>query len=225
MPLPSVVQPLPSRWSSLRRRTLALGLVAVAATASVAGWALHAKAPADLGDGKTLRHSGLMANWKAGNVVVLVRHGERCDRSTAACLGDADGITLDGSRVASDVGDGLQALGMERTQVLTSPLTRTRQTAMFMFGESATPQDWLMNCRKTMLQDVKAHKQPGRNQVLVTHSECIDAFEKQVGLGGGAGPGYASALFVTIDPTTGGAHVMGTLNASQWKRTLHRLKG
>ncbi|WP_455926000.1 lipopolysaccharide core heptose(II)-phosphate phosphatase PmrG [Pseudomonas putida] len=223
MPVLSVA--LPSRWLPLRRRTLAIALAAVAASASLTGWALHPTGPADLSDGKTMRHSGLKAAWQAGNVAVLVRHGERCDRSDGACLGDADGITLDGSRVASDVGNDLQAMGMTQAQVLTSPLTRTRQTAMFMFGAAATPQNWLADCRKTILSDVVAHKQPGHNLVLVTHSECINALEKQAGIRGGSGPGYASALFVTVDPITGASHVLGAVNPSQWTRMLHHLKG
>lgn len=225
MPVASVALPLPPRRFALRRRVVVMGLLAVVAASALGGWALRPSGPADLGDGKTLRHSGLQAAWKAGNVAVLVRHGERCDRSDGACLGDADGITLAGSRVASDVGNSLQALGMAQAQVFTSPLTRTRQTAMFMFGQAATPQDWLINCRQTMLQDVVAHKQPGHNLVLVTHSECINALEKQAGIHGGSGPGYASALFVSVDPVTGTPHVLGALNPNQWPRTLHRLKG
>ncbi|MGC1329611.1 histidine phosphatase family protein [Pseudomonas sp.] len=221
MPVRSAVQTLPLRWFTLRRRVIATGLVA----AAVAAWALHPTGAVDLADGKAMRHSGLKAAWQAGNVAVLVRHGERCDRSNNACLGDADGITLAGSRVASNVGDGLQALGMGNAQVLTSPLTRTQQTAMFMFGAAATPQDWLMNCRKTMLKDVVAHKQPGHNMVLVTHSECMNALEQQAGIHGGDGPGYASALFVSIDPVTGTPKVLGDLNASEWPRLLRHFKG
>ena len=224
MPLPSVVTH-PSRLT-LRRRLIAAGVLAFAAAASVGSWALRAPGPADLGKANAMRHSGLAALWKAGNVVVLVRHGERCDRSDSACLGDADGITVAGSHVASQVGDGLQALGMEQAQVFTSPLTRTRQTAMAMFGQAAATQDWLStDCDKHMLQDVVTHKQPGLNQVLITHSECINALEEQAGLGGGDSPGYASALFVSVDSATGAAKVMGYLNASEWPRLLHHLKG
>jgi len=223
MPVTSAALPQPRL--ALRRRVIALGLLAFATLASATTWALRPEGPANISEAKVLRHAGLMEGWNAGKIVVLVRHGERCDRSDNACLGDADGITLAGSQVASKVGDGLQALGMTQAKVLTSPLTRTRQTAMFMFGEAATPQDWLANCRKTMLQDVIAHKQPGQNLVLVTHSECINALEDQAGLSGGDGPSYASALFVSVDPASGRPQVLGYLNPSQWPRLLHRVKG
>ena len=40
--------------------------------------------------------TALAASWAKGEVVVLVRHAERCDRSTAPCPDTPDGITADG---------------------------------------------------------------------------------------------------------------------------------
>ncbi|EGH29378.1 hypothetical protein PSYJA_10538, partial [Pseudomonas syringae pv. japonica str. M301072] len=48
----------------------------------------------DLGVGRNLSVSGLREHWRQGNVVVMIRHAERCDRSSNPCMGDADGNYL-----------------------------------------------------------------------------------------------------------------------------------
>lgn len=47
----------------------------------------------------------------------------------------------------------------------------------FAFDKASTSQDWLYNCRQTILADVLKPKVDQRNLILVTHSECIDQLE------------------------------------------------
>ena len=47
-----------------------------------------------------------------------------------------------------------------------------------------------------MLQDALAHKVPGRNLVLVTHSECMAQIEKDLKVPA-SDMGYGSSLFVS----------------------------
>ena len=42
---------------------------------------------------KKLIDSGLSEHWESGNVIFLIRHEERCDRSNNPCLGPDEGIT------------------------------------------------------------------------------------------------------------------------------------
>lgn len=172
----------------------------------------------DLGVANNMAKAGLQAHWAKGEVVVLVRHAERCDRSKAECLGASDGITVDGSLAAAAAGAGLQQLGLQHAQVFASPLTRTRQTAEFMFGKAADTQDWLAQCDKGFAGDVVAHKVAGKNLVLVTHSGCVDQFERHLHVPGGErSSAYAQALFATVDGT-GKARILGSMNAAQWRQ-------
>ncbi|KPY86009.1 histidine phosphatase family protein [Pseudomonas syringae pv. tagetis] len=171
---------------------------------------------ADLGVGSNLKISGLREHWRQGDVVVMIRHAERCDRSTNPCLSDTDGITVKGRDAALAVGSGLQKMGMDRARMFASPKTRTQQTAQLLAGHPVVGQDWINDCDGGFMKDVEEHKVSGENLVLVTHSGCIDQFERKVGVTGGErSSDYAQAFFVQMD----GAHrpkILGSLTAGQW---------
>ncbi|AKT30258.1 histidine phosphatase family protein [Pseudomonas syringae pv. actinidiae] len=170
----------------------------------------------DLGMGSNLKVSGLREQWLRGDVVVMIRHAERCDRSTNPCMADADGITSNGREAALAVGAGLQKMGMQHVQMIASPKTRTQQTAQLLAGHAVTGQEWINDCDGDFMKVVQAHKVSGENLVLVTHSGCIDQFERKLGVPGGERSSeYAQAFFVQMD----GSHrpkVLGSLNAGQW---------
>jgi phosphohistidine phosphatase SixA len=160
-----------------------------------------------------------MQRWQAGEVVVLVRHAERCDRSSNPCLGPADGITKIGSESAQTVGQAFVRLGMTQADVLTSPVTRTAQTSHYMFGKEVMAQNWLAECGKTMRNDVVAHKRAQHNLVLITHSGCISDFEAQTGFEHAATSEYTGSLFVRI-AANGEPEILGILNAEDWQSLL-----
>ncbi|WP_239687877.1 MULTISPECIES: histidine phosphatase family protein [Pseudomonas] len=192
-----------------------MALAALMAT----GFALWPRTPIDLAVRDHLRSTGVYAQWKAGDVIVLVRHAERCDRSSNPCLGPEDGITRLGNRSAAQVGRAFQQVGMNNTDVLSSPTTRTAQTAQAMFGKSAITADWLVSCGPTLGQDALAHKAAHRNLVLVTHSGCIDDLEKQLGYRHVAKSEYTSSLFVSVG-ADGQLKMLGILNAEDWPTAL-----
>lgn len=183
---------------------------------------LH-RSPVDLGSGHNAVSQGLLGHWQAGDVIMLVRHAERCDRSSNPCLGPADGITRLGSDTATAVGQALNTLGMGHADVLTSPTTRTVQTAQYMVGQGVAAPQWLANCDVSMLQNVIAHKVPDRNLVAVTHSGCIGQVEKQLGYPHAAGAEYSSALALTLDEH-GKAVILGVVNVDTWPNTLAQLQ-
>jgi phosphohistidine phosphatase SixA len=190
-------------------------LVSALVVVLVSGFVWWPRTPVDLGHaGKTARAEWAQA-WQAGEVVALVRHTERCDRSDNACLGPTDGITRMGTAAAAKVGQGFVTLGMQHAQVLSSPLTRTTQTAHFMFGQDADTQDWLATCGPTLRDEVVAHKVAQRNLVLVTHSGCISDFEKQTGFPHAASAEYGSTLFVRINEKNQ-LKVLGVMNSNTW---------
>ncbi|MEE4107067.1 histidine phosphatase family protein [Pseudomonas viridiflava] len=203
----------PFRLFSGRALIVAFSLILAAALI----WFLNSARVADLGSGSNLASSGLIERWKHGDVVVMIRHAERCDRSPNRCLGSADGITVNGSQAASDVGAGLQRLGLERAHLIASPLTRTQQTATYIAGQAVISQDWVGNCDTHFKNEVVGHKTKGENLILITHSGCIDHFERTMGVPAGARSSeYAEAFFVAMDGKTV-PRILGSLNALQWK--------
>lgn len=201
------------RVSRLRMWVTTSCLLLVAAL--ISGFVWSQRSPNDLGSAGRAATAEWTKAWQAGEVVALVRHTERCDRSSNTCLGPADGITQVGRDAAVSVGHGFVQLGMERAEVLSSPLTRTAQTARFMFGQDAMAQDWLEVCGPTLRNDVVAHKNAGHNLVLITHSGCISDFEKQTGFPHAVAAEYGSALLVRID-SQGALKVLGIMNAESW---------
>src|SRR5688500_3618049 len=79
-----------------RYKTLLVMLSFVILAVLIGLWFLRAAAPVDLAQGRNMRTADVYARWTKGELVVLVRHAERCDHSTNPCLDVADGITRKG---------------------------------------------------------------------------------------------------------------------------------
>ncbi|WP_258306554.1 histidine phosphatase family protein [Pseudomonas prosekii] len=215
----SVISRINSRLSRTDKQSMTIFFF-IFALGTVLSWLWTATPVADLSNGSNLSESNLYMDWARGNVVVMVRHAERCDRSTNPCLGSADGITVSGSRSASAVGNGLRRLGLDKAQMIASPLTRTRQTADFILGRSVQTQSWVGDCASSFNDAVSEHKQPAENLVLITHSGCIDQFERKMGVRAGErSADYTQALFVKMDGQKAPS-IIGSLSAAQWKNII-----
>lgn len=181
------------------------------------GYTCWPRSPIDLVRGQNMSRAGLYESWKKGEVVVLVRHGERCDRSDNECLGPKDGITRNGSQVSAQVGRSLGQLGLAQTDILASPSRRTAQTAQSLFGHPVASQDWLVDCENMNLGRVMAHKAINRNLVLVTHSECIGQLESQQGYPSAETSEYDGAVFISLDKRNRPV-IRGIINPQDWKQ-------
>jgi broad specificity phosphatase PhoE len=106
--------------------------------------------------------SQVLPLWRDGDVIVLVRHEERCDRSTNPCLGPVEGVTVNGSQHAENLGKAFKSLGMDGTDTLASPAIRTAQTARFMFGKTELTASEDAVCGAAMGEELLSHKQPGQ---------------------------------------------------------------
>ena len=176
---------------------------------------LRPAAVPDLAHGNVAGAQALQAGWAKGDMIVLVRHVERCDHSSAACLVGNDGITERSRSVAVEVGAHFEQLGLNKADIYNSPMLRTAQTAAYMFNKVGTGEDWLISCKGTMLRDALAHKVAGRNLILVTHSECMEQLEKDLKLSGST-PGYGASLFISAEtPQT--PRMLGFIDASDWQ--------
>ena len=205
-------------FKRLQRRWLGLAVVALLLGCSL----LWPASPRDLGVGNRLLTSQVMPLWRDGEVIVLVRHEERCDRSTNPCLGPVEGLTVNGSQQAEKLGKAFNALGMDGSDVLASPAIRTAQTLRFMFGKNELTSGQQAVCGAAMGEELLSHKTPGRNLVFVTHSGCIADFESTLGFPHAAFPKYGSALFVQVLPN-GKFKTLGIVNGPDWPAALKQL--
>lgn len=216
----NVAVPAPTRRRKPSARTLLIGLCVLVALASVTTWVATRTRVVDLAGDNQMNRSGVYNEWAKGAVIVLVRHAERCDRSSNPCLDDPSGITIAGSQEAKNVGDGLETLGLGNAKLLSSPEVRTRQTAHFMFGKAIDTEEWIQECDQTFTESTLAHKTPNQNLVLVTHSGCIDHLERQLKVSGGERSSeYASALFISVG-ANGKPRILGQMNAHEWGKLL-----
>ncbi|MDY7534233.1 histidine phosphatase family protein [Pseudomonas sp. Bout1] len=213
-----------SRWAYVKQlNKLWLGLACmVLVSLAVSAFIWWPRSPLDLGVGHRLLTSGAVEAWRNGDLVVLVRHEERCDRSTNPCLGPADGLTVIGSQTATATGKAFQTLGMENTDVMSSPTTRTAQTSLFMFGKAQLSPGPLAICGHAIAEEILPHKQPDRNLLVVTHSACISDFEQTLGYEHAAHAEYGSALFVKLLPN-GKFKALGIMNSQDWAAALKQL--
>ncbi len=214
-------QPKGAMLKRLKKFRLHLACVAVIGLL-LAGFLLWPKSPTDLGVGNRLVSSGVLASWRSGDLIVLVRHEERCDRSSNPCFGPADGLTVNGTEQATKLGKAFNTLGMERTDVLSSPTTRTAQTSQFMFGKTELSPGPLAICGDAMGEEILSHKLAGRNLMLVTHSACMSDFQQALGYPRAAAAQYGSALFVKVLPN-GKLQALGTMNIEEWTAALKQL--
>jgi hypothetical protein len=176
---------------------------------------LRPAAVPDLAHGNVAGVQALEEGWAKGDMIVLVRHVERCDHSRAACLSGNDGITERSRNVALAVGAQFERLGTASADIYNSPMLRTAQTSSYMFNKVDVGDPWLINCKGTMLRDALAHKVAGRNLILVTHSECMTQMEKDLKLPSST-LGYGASLFVTAEPSKK-PRMLGYIEASDWR--------
>jgi hypothetical protein len=203
-----------------RHRNAAVVLASALLVIPLTVFLLRPAAVADLAHGNVAGAQALMTGWAKGDLIVLVRHVERCDHSSAPCLFGNDGITERSRRVAMEVGAQFQDLGLDKADIYNSPILRTAQTASFMFNKVGTGEDWLISCKGTMLRDALAHKVAGRNLILVTHSECMDQLEKDLHLPTST-LGYGASLFISAEtPQT--PRMLGFIEASDWPTVTPR---
>lgn len=159
-------------------------------------------------------------NWARGGVILLVRHMERCDRSSAQCLGAADGITARAAALAQSMGDSIARLGLSATDIYSSPAKRTVQTADLMFDQSVRRQDWLLACKDDDLAaQIHRHKTEHRNLVLITHSECFDRLRENLEVRETDTPGYGSAL-VLFDENEPKLRIAGEVETDEWLKLV-----
>ena len=113
--------------SSNRHRWLvvAAALVVIALAVIV----FESPAIADLSEENRHEVPTLKAQWQKGEVIVLVRHLERCDKEDAPCLVGTEGITERSVAEGQALGEDFYRLGLLNSDVYNSPLDRTAHSS------------------------------------------------------------------------------------------------
>ncbi|AUO21157.1 histidine phosphatase family protein [Pseudomonas sp. NC02] len=169
---------------------------------------------------KKLIDSGLSEYWKGGNVILLIRHEERCDRSNNPCLGPDEGITALGSERAEETGIHLKALfDFDDAVIFTSPMTRTVQTSDFMLGKASLLSDREAIWGNDIVDKLLEHKNSGRNLIVMTHNTCMKDIIKSSGHRQSWSPEYGSLLFAKTT-SKNEIQIVGTLNADDIPKHL-----
>ena len=165
--------------------------------------------------------------WIEGEIIALIRHAERCDRSDNQCLSGDSGITVPGSEEATVVGQKFDLLPESETTIYNSPVKRTTQTARFMFGDESETKTWLRKgCKKNLYDDILKNKQSGQNLILVTHSTCIDKLgeeqnKKLVEMDIHDASTYNGTIFLVANDQTGELETLGYLFAEDWDKAFN----
>lgn len=208
------------KLSACQRRGALAACMAASVVTSLGAFVMQPPEIEDLSEERSVELPNLLAQWQEGDVIVLLRHLERCDKEDYPCLEGTEGITSRSLPVGGWLADGFGQLGLTRTDIYNSPLTRTAQTESLVFKDVGMDEDWLYRCKERMLSDVLEHKVPGKNMVLVTHSSCISAFEKSLGYDSDT-PEYGTALFFSKSEDSDALQVIGFLDADDWKNALN----
>ncbi|WP_144020143.1 histidine phosphatase family protein [Pseudomonas lactis] len=167
----------------------------------------------NLNSNKKLIDSGLSEQWKSGNVILLIRHEERCDRSSNPCLGSNDGITRLGGEKSQAAGARIKSyFGLERSDIFTTPTTRTIQTSNLMFGIANLLPDRESACGNDITDKLLKYKNSNRNLILITHNTCINDLIEASGHKKSGNPEYGSLLFSKTS-SNNEIQIIGRLNA------------
>lgn len=175
--------------------------------------------PADLSDSPFTLTSDVLSEWQDGDLIIFVRHLERCSRVDASCIDDEpSGITQRSTPTGLAMREQFLGLGLAATDVYSSPLTRTKQTSHLLFAEPVLNQDFLYQCEENFVQQALAQKVPGRNLVLVTHSSCMDEVNLSLGYAE-VDYEYGAAVFMNVENPT--EHkILGFIDNDDWLKTL-----
>ena len=166
----------------------------------------------------------LEAQWAQGNVVSLIRHTERCDRSDNPCLDGTDGITTLGKAEAIKIGKAYEKLPKQDIVIYNSPQKRAQQSANFMFPGKSVDTILLGNdCKENLLDDIVKYKEEAKNMILVTHSTCIEILgahqgDKLVKMDIQGDETYGASFFLTINKEKNKARFLGYLSADDWRK-------
>ncbi|PRB84046.1 histidine phosphatase family protein [Pseudomonas sp. MYb185] len=201
----------------LNRYKLSLGVSLLAS--ALLYFVLEPPAIADLSEEHRHYTGELLQSWDRGEVVVLLRHLERCDRYDVPCLTDKSGLTARAKLVGDELHEDFGELGLDKAIVYNSPALRTAETEALVFGDVGEERDWLASCEEDFIDNALSNKQADRNLILVTHSHCINHAQEALGYAEEL-PSYGSAIFLSLEDNPEVVKVLGFIDPEDWDLTF-----
>lgn len=156
----------------------------------------------------------LLQNSKSHPVVVILRHAERCDRSSHACLGNPRGITFRGKQQVMAMGRAWRAVAPSPYRIMASNAVRTQQSAQGFSGRTAIALASQLDstaCKgksfRSFIDRMRADK--AGLSVLFSHSQCLSYIAQRFA-DKDFSPKYLEGLVLLIQPD--GIEVAGTIS-------------
>ncbi|WP_185267780.1 lipopolysaccharide core heptose(II)-phosphate phosphatase PmrG [Halopseudomonas xiamenensis] len=204
-------------WLNRHRLSVAFTLLA----STLLYFLFEPPAIADLSEEHRHYTGELLQSWDRGEVVVLLRHLERCDRYDVPCLTDKSGLTARAKLVGDELHEDFGELGLDKSIVYNSPALRTAETEALVFGDVGEERDWLVSCEEDFIDTALDNKQVARNLILVTHSHCINYAQEALGYDEEL-PAYGSAIFLSLADNPEGVKALGFIDPEDWDLTFAR---
>ena len=162
----------------------------------------------------------LEAAWSEEQVVMVLRHASKCDIDTNPdCVNGNESLTPYGEYEALAIGEGVRQTLSGKYRVSYSYLDRTRDTALLAFGEAEVNEALQKPC-KNSFDSYVANLQSNSNEILVTHSSCINALKQPdgdllLGFGAGEDENFGIATFIKRSDDNE-HHVIGCARPKDW---------
>ncbi|TLI97469.1 lipopolysaccharide core heptose(II)-phosphate phosphatase [Escherichia sp. E4385] len=111
--------------------------------------------------------------------IIIIRHGERCDRSKNQCFSEPDGITVNGTQKAIRLGKDLSDITGSYNLYSTNT-TRIRQTACFFSNGVSPTIVSLSNNGESPVRKILDLSYQSKNAVVFTHNHCLSRIAKDM---------------------------------------------
>ncbi len=111
--------------------------------------------------------------------IFIIRHGERCDRSNNECFSEPDGITVNGTQKAIQLGKDLSDI-IGAYNLYTTNTTRTKQTACFFSNGVSPVIVSLSNNGESPVRKILDLSYQSKNSVVFTHNHCLSRIAKDM---------------------------------------------
>ncbi|ELJ4054261.1 lipopolysaccharide core heptose(II)-phosphate phosphatase [Escherichia coli] len=111
--------------------------------------------------------------------IFIIRHGERCDRSKNECFSEPDGITVNGTQKAIQLGKDLSNI-IGGYNLYTTNTNRTRQTACFFSNGAGPTIISLSNNGESPVIKILDLSYQSKNSVVFSHNHCLSRIAKDM---------------------------------------------
>lgn len=160
----------------------------------------------------------LLSRWEQGAVILVQRHTTKCEVHGPDCPDGNEPLTELGRMEAMVLGAGVRSMDAPFA-VSHSYLSRTHDTAHIAFEDSTRNTELEKPCKESFNDYVK-NLVRAKNQVLVTHSSCINALRnaknrRLLGFSAGRPWNYGISAFVEHTPD-GHNQAIGCMRPRDW---------